>query len=376
MAESSTTASEFAFFLCPITHQLFNDPVLAEDGHTYERDAIVQWIQKHGTSPVTRQPLNINQLRSNCTIKNLVDEIRSKDYYFKLDTHVKKKSRRALFQAHGKTVWEAEWIGKNGPPICLMKINGVKALKEASFYEKMTRHPHIVKTYGIVDEPADVTSHSIMLLQEYASEGNLFELLQEQSSVPDSNILCEMFVQISDAMVFLAHNQIVHGDLACRNVLVFRYDANESKNNLVKLTDFGLSRGSSMYAPVGTTSTTTLTIVPIRYAAPEVLSNSNNRNSYTEKSDVFSMGVLMWEGYSKGEMPWSNIETDHEVTQKVINGERLQQPSKCNDRMWSIVLKCMSQQPNDRLSFNELKRQLLRSVLGSTRVPGKMTTVL
>ncbi|CAF4158359.1 unnamed protein product, partial [Adineta steineri] len=42
-------------------------------------------------------------------------------------------------------------------------------------------------------------------------------------------------------------------------------------------------RGSSMYAPVGTASTIALTIVPIRYAAPEILRNSNNKHSYTEK---------------------------------------------------------------------------------------------
>ncbi|CAF1499813.1 unnamed protein product [Rotaria sp. Silwood1] len=375
MANSSSATTEFTVFLCPITHQIFKDPVLAEDGHTYEREAIVQWIQNHGTSPLTRQLLRVNKLHSNFTIKKIVDEFQSKNFCFKLDEHIKKKSRRALFQAHGKTVWEAEWIGKDGPPICLMKINGVRALKEATFYEAMTRHPYIVKTYGIVDEATDVVSHSVMLLQEYAPEGNLFELLQEQPSVPNPHVLCEMFVQISDAMAFLAHNKIVHGDLACRNVLVFRYDAKESENNLVKLTDFGLSRGSPMYAPVGSASKTTLTIVPIRYAAPEVLCNSNDRNSYTEKSDMFSMGVLMWEGYTKGEMPWSNIETDSEVSRKVINGERLQQPSKCNDKMWSVILKCMSQQSNDRPPFEQLKRQLLGFVLNSVSIPGNMNTL-
>ena len=359
MAQPSRTTSEFNLCQCPITHQLFQDPVVAEDGYTYEREAIINWINTNGTSPVTRQPLSINQLRPNLTIKNMVDEFRTKNFYFKLDTHIKKKSRRALFQAHGKTVWEAEWIGQNGPPICLMKINGAKALKEASFYETMTRHPYIVKTYGFVEEPTDITSNSITLLQEYAGEGNLFELLQEQRSVLQQSVLCEMFIQISDAMVFLAHNQIIHGDLACRNVLVFRYDPNESKNNLVKITDFGLSRGSSIYAPAGSGSTTTLTIVPIRYAAPEVLSNSNERNSYTTKSDMFSMGVLMWEGYTKGEMPWSQIENDNEVSRKVINGERLPKPEKCSEQMWSVLLKCMSQQPNDRPSFEDLKRQLL-----------------
>ncbi|CAF4183568.1 unnamed protein product, partial [Adineta steineri] len=199
-------------------------------------------------------------------------------------------------------------------------------------------------------------------------------LLQDQPSMPDEHVLSEMFVQISDAMVFLAHNQVVHADLACRNVLVFRYDANEPKHNLVKLTDFGLSRGSSMYAPVGTASTIALTIVPIRYAAPEILRNSNNKHSYTEKSDVFSMGVLMWEAYSKCEMPWSNIENDNEVRQKVMNGEHLKQPSKCTDRMWSTILNCMSQQEKNRPSFGELKRQLLGFMLSPASTSGTTST--
>jgi len=57
----------------------------------------------------------------------------------------------------------------------------------------------------------------------------------------------------------LAYNGIVHGDLACRNVLIFRFDPIEPKKNLVKLTDFGLSRFSTIYSSViGSVSTTTI----------------------------------------------------------------------------------------------------------------------
>jgi serine/threonine protein kinase len=57
----------------------------------------------------------------------------------------------------------------------------------------------------------------------------------------------------------LAYNGIVHGDLACRNVLIFRFDPIEPKKNLVKLTDFGLSRFSKIYSSViGSVSTTTI----------------------------------------------------------------------------------------------------------------------
>jgi hypothetical protein len=39
---------------CPISFQLMTDPVVAEDGHTYQRQAIEQWINKctSGTSNV------------------------------------------------------------------------------------------------------------------------------------------------------------------------------------------------------------------------------------------------------------------------------------------------------------------------------------
>jgi hypothetical protein len=41
-------------FLCPITTELMEDPVVAMDGHTYEREAIATWFQMHDTSPLTR----------------------------------------------------------------------------------------------------------------------------------------------------------------------------------------------------------------------------------------------------------------------------------------------------------------------------------
>jgi hypothetical protein len=60
-------------YLCPITSELMEDPVVAADGkafplpphsrltvcagHTYERRAIELWFEKHLTSPITNEPL-------------------------------------------------------------------------------------------------------------------------------------------------------------------------------------------------------------------------------------------------------------------------------------------------------------------------------
>ena len=44
---------------CPITQEVFSDPVVAEDGHTYERQAILRWFQLGRTrSPVTNALLS------------------------------------------------------------------------------------------------------------------------------------------------------------------------------------------------------------------------------------------------------------------------------------------------------------------------------
>ncbi len=57
----------------------------------------------------------------------------------------------------------------------------------------------------------------------------------------------------------------------------------------------------------------------MRYVAPEILSTNVTSDDYTEKSDVYSMGVFMWEDYSRGTIPWSKISDDNDL----INGELL-----------------------------------------------------
>ncbi len=129
----------------------------------------------------------------------------------------------------------------------------------------MSFHPHIIRTFGFVK--AD--SESTLLLQEYVPAGDLSELLRKHRFRPSEDVLVKIFTQICDAMIFLADNGIVHGDLACRNVLVFRSNAMEPKENSVTLTDFGLTRGNTIYSVDDNITSSTTIVIPIRYAAPE-----------------------------------------------------------------------------------------------------------
>lgn len=51
------------FKICPITHEFMEDPVIAQDGHTYERHAITEWLRNNRSSPMTRQRISVNRLK-------------------------------------------------------------------------------------------------------------------------------------------------------------------------------------------------------------------------------------------------------------------------------------------------------------------------
>jgi Mg-chelatase subunit ChlD len=55
---------------CPITHEPFVDPVVDPEGNTYEREAIIQWLEANGVSPITRTPLLRSQLIPNRALQN------------------------------------------------------------------------------------------------------------------------------------------------------------------------------------------------------------------------------------------------------------------------------------------------------------------
>ncbi len=59
-------------FYCPITQELMRDPVIGPDGQTYERSAIVDWLSRNGTSPLSREPMDSSQLLPNIALRNTI----------------------------------------------------------------------------------------------------------------------------------------------------------------------------------------------------------------------------------------------------------------------------------------------------------------
>ncbi|KAL6077691.1 putative Tyrosine kinase-like (TKL) protein [Balamuthia mandrillaris] len=146
----------------------------------------------------------------------------------------------------------------------------------------------IVGFYGICLRP------KFCVLMEYCANGSLFHLMKNPDVRFDWDLTFNLAQQILEALAFLhdSEPQIVHRDLKSLNILI-------TDTYQVKLCDFGLSRQTSRdskHSDGSQINNTFSTLYNCRgtyvYTAPEVYFKEK---MYTDKSDVFSLGVILWE---------------------------------------------------------------------------------
>lgn len=143
-------------------------------------------------------------------------------------------------------------------------------------------------------------------------------------------------------MTYLASNNFVHKDVAARNCMV-------TKDLQVKIGFLNLSYDlySSEYYRFNNI------LIPLRWMAPEAISN----DEFSEKSDVWSYGVLVWEVYTLGQTPFED-RSDEEVLKCIKDDLRLSKPENCPDTMASVMKKCWDTNPDGRPTFDQLYAEI------------------
>uniref|UniRef100_A0A8C4EX18 non-specific protein-tyrosine kinase n=1 Tax=Dicentrarchus labrax TaxID=13489 RepID=A0A8C4EX18_DICLA len=206
-----------------------------------------------------------------------------------------------------------------------------KFMSEAVIMKNLN-HQHIVKLIGIIEEdPVWI----VMELYQYGELGNY--LTQNQNKL--TNITLVLFsLQICKALVYLEGVNVVHRDIAVRNILVASPDC-------VKLGDFGLSR----YIEDEEYYKASVTRLPIKWMAPE----SINFRRFTTASDVWMFAVCMWEIMSVGQQPFFWLE-NRDVINQLEQGIRLPKPDNCPPALYSLMTRCWSYDPRERPNFTEL----------------------
>lgn len=249
-------------------------------------------------------------------------------------------------------VYEAEWIVEDREPVIIIEQNSIPSEDEQLFYTAFKKNKHIVHTYGYVGNDRGTT----MILQERAPFGSLQNLLTSGKFRPTLAVLLQIFTQISEVMADIVGAGLVHGDLRCENVLVFEMHPTDPNQNLVKLCNFCLAHKNDP-----TIVDNRRLNIPVRYCAPEIL-RSVGRSNYSEYSDVYSMGVLMWQALSNGGIPYESSITQAEVHQRKLNKELLQRPSHVQANLWKIIEECWYNEVICRFQFEGVKILLSRVV--------------
>jgi len=202
------------------------------------------------------------------------------------------------------------------------------------------------------------------MVMEFAPLGSLDHALRkaEEDGMDVSNLVkTTVAMQVAEAMAHLHLLDVVHRDLAIRNVLVFKFDAHDWRRILVKVTDYGLS----LLVNKGFTAGATPTVVeimtnsagaagPTRWMAPE----SILRRIYSKKTDVWAFGVFLYEVWTLAMIPYYLISDDREVARMVVDGERLQQPDSCPDHVYIIMQECWRTIQRERPSVPEIQTKL------------------
>ena len=242
--------------------------------------------------------------------------------------------------------------------------NKADLLQEAALMAQFC-HPNIVALIGIVSR-----SQQCKVVLQYCDRGSLQSLLREDKlnrgeSVLPEKVALVIAAEIAAGMSYLESKRFVHRDLAARNILV-------GADDTCLVADFGLSRalrqGSDYYKVREGVA------MPIRWSAPEVVDGAR----YTSASDVWSFFVLMWEVWSRAQVPFGVksgilvVMTLQDINEGVLEPDDvLDRPDHVEEQLYrGLQALCWAAKPADRASFSDLCGWI-RGQLGKPRADAR-----
>ncbi|XP_076903107.1 RAF-like serine/threonine-protein kinase 20 [Bidens hawaiensis] len=214
--------------------------------------------------------------------------------------------------------------------------------REAVILSKL-HHPNVMAFYGVVRDGPDGT---LATVTEFMVDGSLRHVLVRKDRHLDHRKRLIIAMDTAFGMEYLHSKNIVHFDLKCDNLLV---NMKDSSRPICKVGDFGLSKIKRNTLVSGGVRGT------LPWMAPELLNGGSNKVS--EKVDVFSFGIVMWEILTREE-PYANMHYGAIIGGIVNNTLRPTIPSDCDPEWRRLMEQCWAPDPAVRPSFTEITNQL------------------
>lgn len=260
------------------------------------------------------------------------------------------------------TVYHGKWRGSD---VAIKRISDRCFVGKASEEQRMKtdfwneacklaslHHPNVVAFYGVV---LDGPGGSVATVTEYMANGSLRQALQRHEKIFDRRRRLLIVMDVAFGMEYLHGKNIVHFDLKSDNLLV---NLRDPQRPICKVGDLGLSKVKCQTLISGGVRGT------LPWMAPELLNGSSNLVS--EKVDVFSFGIVMWELLT-GEEPYADLHYGAIIGGIVNNTLRPLVPESCNPQWRSLMEQCWSAEPSERPSFTEVVKRLRAMATSPTK---------
>ena len=143
-------------------------------------------------------------------------------------------------------------------------------------------HPNIVEVYDVGEDKGEY-----YIVMEYIEGKHLKQLLKKRGKLTLSEVI-DIMTQITDGMSVAHDSYIIHRDIKPQNIMIL-------ENGMIKITDFGIAMALNSTQLTQTNSV----MGSVHYLPPE----QANGKGATLKSDIYSMGILMYELLT-GKLPY------------------------------------------------------------------------
>uniref|UniRef100_A0AC34R7Q4 Protein kinase domain-containing protein n=1 Tax=Panagrolaimus sp. JU765 TaxID=591449 RepID=A0AC34R7Q4_9BILA len=218
---------------------------------------------------------------------------------------------------------------------------------------QLRRPPLIVFEYCPNGDLRRFLHKSRQYIWELQSKGYFLSEMDDVHAIPQVNEefiftlkrLVRLAIQICLGMEFLASRELIHADLATRNVFL-------TAKNSIKIGDFGMSRKVSDTSKLR--SNAVLTDNRARWAAPEIL----QQDFQCLASDAWSFGVVLYELITLGAIPYHQVCNSSDLIKLLNDGERIKQARYCSDELYLTMKSCWAAAPEDRPNFSDLTSHL------------------
>ena len=212
---------------------------------------------------------------------------------------------------------------------------------------KKVNHSNIIKFIDVFKKSKPI--NTLNIVTEYADDGDLnqkIEKLKQKKSPFTEKEIINYLIQICLALNHIHKKKIIHRDLKSGNIFL-------TKGGLVKLGDFGISKGfkntwEKAKSKVGTPY----------YLSPEIINNK----PYDSKSDIWALGVMLYEMMTF-KMPF-NANSLPALSLKILRGIYQQPSSYYSKDLINLVKQCLTLEPKKRpsaemiLKMNFIKKRI------------------